>query len=72
MASKKKTFTRRESDKRREAKTVLELSRRAEAEVAKLLKRNQAGTLTKVELDTGLEEVEERLKRMLSLILRIL
>jgi hypothetical protein len=52
-------------DKRRDAKSVLKLSRRAQAEVAKLLKRNQSGTITRAELETGLEEVEERLKVMI-------
>jgi hypothetical protein len=52
-------------DERRDAKSVLKLSRRAQAEVAKLLKRNQSGTITRAELETGLEEVEERLKVMI-------
>ena len=71
MAS-KRTVAKRGSDKRREAETVLKLSERAKAEVAKLLKRNQAGTITRVQLETGLEEVEERLKRMLGMIRHLL
>jgi hypothetical protein len=71
MAS-KRTAARNGSDKHREAEAVLKLSRRAKAEVTKLLKRNQAGTITREQLDTGLEEVEERLKRMLGMIRHLL
>ena len=60
----KRTVARRGSDEREKAETVLKLSRKAKAEVAKLLKRNRAGTITRVRLDTGLEEVKERLKLM--------
>jgi hypothetical protein len=60
----KRSVTRRGSDERGEVKIVRELARRAQTELAKLLKRNQAGTITRVELDTGLEELEERLKQM--------
>jgi hypothetical protein len=51
---------------------VLELSKKAKAEVAKLLKRNQAGTVTREELETGLEEVEEQLEQMLGMIRHLL
>ncbi len=71
MAS-KRTVTRRGSNKRREAETVLKLSRKAKAEVAKLLTRNQAGTITRVKLDTGLKEVEQKLKRMTFFVRQIL
>jgi hypothetical protein len=71
MAS-KRTVTRRGSDKRREAKTALKLSRRAKAEVATLLKRNQAGTITRVQLKTGLQEVDQGLKRLLGMIRHLL
>jgi hypothetical protein len=71
MAS-KKTVAKSGSDKRRDAETVLALSKRAKAEVAKLLKRNQAGTVTREQLETGLEEVEEQLKRMLGMIRHLL
>ncbi len=64
MAS-KRTVGRRGSEKRQEAESVLKLSRRAKAEVAKLLKRNEAGTITRAQLDTGLEELEEQLKQMI-------
>jgi hypothetical protein len=52
-------------DQGQDVKSVLKLSRRAQAEVAKLLKRDQSGTITRRELDTGLEEVEGRLKEMI-------
>jgi len=71
MAS-KRTAARRGSDKHREAEAVLKLSVRAKAEVAKLLRRNQAGTITRAQLETGLEEVEERLKRMFLLVRHLL
>lgn len=61
-----KTATRKASDKRRKATAALKLSAKARAEVAKLLKHHQAGTITQVKLKTGLEEVEERLKRILN------
>ena len=67
MAS-KRPVARNESDKRRKAKTVLRLSERAEAEVAKLLKRAQDGTITRMELETGLQEVDERLNQILPFI----
>jgi hypothetical protein len=52
-------------DQRQDVKAVLRLSRHAQAEVAKLLKRDQSGTITRIDLETGLEEVEERLKAMI-------
>jgi hypothetical protein len=60
------------SYKRRKAKKVLELSRYAKAEAAELLKGSQRGTITRVELDIGLKEVDTRLKRIMHLILKIL
>ena len=71
MAS-KRTVARRGPDKRRKAETVRKLSLRAKAEVAKLLKRNQAGTITRAKLETGLEEVEEQLKRIFGMIRHLL
>jgi hypothetical protein len=50
------------------AEDVLRLSRKAKVEVKKLLKRTEAGTLTRVKLETGLKEVEGRLKKMLGMI----
>jgi hypothetical protein len=45
-------------------KRLRKLSRRARAEVASLLQRNRAGTITSVELNTGLKEVKRQLKQM--------
>lgn len=71
MAS-KKTVAKSGSDQRRDAKTVLALSKKAKAEVAKLLKRNQDGTITRAQLETELEEVEDQLERMLGMIRHLL
>jgi hypothetical protein len=71
MAS-KRTVRSNKSDKRREAETVLMLSRRAKAEVVQLLRRDQAGTITRKQLQTGLEEVDERLRRMVGMIRHLL
>jgi hypothetical protein len=71
MAS-KKNVRRSGSGKRRKAKKVLELSRDAKAEAAKLLKGSQRGTITNVELNTGLRELDTGLKRMMHLIRKIL
>lgn len=61
----KKGKKRKGLDRRRNAKSVLKLSRRAQAEVAKLLKRNQSGTITPRDMGTRLEEVEGGLKEMI-------
>jgi len=71
MAS-KRTVTRRGSNKRREAETVLKLSRKAKAEVAKLLTANRAGNITRVKLQTGLKEVEQKLTKMTFFVRQIL
>jgi hypothetical protein len=71
MAS-KKTIAKSGSAKRRDAETVFDLSKKAKAEVAKLLKRNQTGTVTREELETGLEEVKGQLKKMLGMIRHLL
>jgi hypothetical protein len=63
MAS-KKTVKRSGSKQGLELERVRKISRRARAEVARLLKRNQSGTITRVQLQTGLKEVKERLKQM--------
>ena len=63
MAS-KRVVKRRGSNQGGELQRVRKISRRARAEVAKLLKRNKSGTITRVQLQTGLKEVEERLKQM--------
>jgi hypothetical protein len=41
-----------------------DLARRAKAEVARLLKRTKAGTITRVQLQTGLKDVEELLENL--------
>jgi len=67
MASKKVT-TRKASDKRLKAKELRELAKKARGEVAKLLKRDLAGTITAPELQTGLKELEQNLKLVSSFI----
>jgi hypothetical protein len=66
MGSKSKSGKKRSGKNR--AEDVIKLSRKAKVEVKKLLKRTKAGTLTQVKLETGLEEVEGRLKKMLGMI----
>jgi hypothetical protein len=67
MAS-KRGYTRKSSDKQKTAKQALELSASARAEIARLLKDGQKGTITRLEMQTGLEEVDARLKRILAFI----
>jgi len=43
---------------------VLELSKRARDEVAELLKRSRTGTITGVDMQTGLDEVQAQLNDM--------
>jgi hypothetical protein len=66
MGSNRKSGKKRSGKNR--AEDVIKLSRKAKVEVKKLLKRTKAGTLTQVKLETGLEEVEGRLKKMLGMI----
>jgi hypothetical protein len=68
----KRTVARSGPENRLKAETVLKLSRKAKSEVAKLLKRNQAGTITRVRLDTGLKEVKKRLKVMTHFVRQLL
>jgi hypothetical protein len=68
----KKTAARSGPGTRLKAETVLKLSRKAKSEVAKLLKRNQAGTITRVRLDSGLKEVKKRLKVMTHFVRQLL
>jgi hypothetical protein len=63
MAS-KKTVKRSGFKQGQELERVRKISRRARTEVARLLKRNQSGTITRVQLQTGLKEVKEQLKQM--------
>jgi hypothetical protein len=68
----KRTVARSGPENHLKAETVLKLSRKAKTEVAKLLKRNQAGTITRVRLDTGLKEVKKRLKVMTHFVRQLL
>jgi hypothetical protein len=63
MAS-KKPVKRSGSKQGQELERLRKISRRARAEVAMLLKRNQSGTINRVQLQTGLKEVKEQLKQM--------
>jgi acyl-CoA reductase-like NAD-dependent aldehyde dehydrogenase len=65
MAS-KKTATRSAPDRSRKAKEFQELMEKARDEVATLLKQEKARDLTGRELQTGLEELQENMKRMLA------
>ena len=53
------------NEKRRKAKAALKINQKARTELAKLLKRDQAGTITRAKLDTGLKEIHEDLQMML-------
>jgi hypothetical protein len=64
MAS-KRTGTRTRPVNVRSLKTVRELTRRARVEVAKLLGRNQRGTITQAKLETGLKELHTKLEKIL-------
>jgi hypothetical protein len=66
MAAKKKNATRRASDKPSKRKEFLELLEKARGEVTTLLKREKAGTLTERELQTGLVELRQDVRRMLA------
>jgi hypothetical protein len=68
----KRIVARSGSENHLKAETVLKLSRKAKTEVAKLLKRNQAGTITRVRLDTKLKEVKKRLKVMTHFVRQLL
>jgi hypothetical protein len=62
----KRTGTRKRSSKRVKARAAFRVfGRRAQAEVARLLRRNRAGTITQRELQTGLREIKEDMRRML-------
>ncbi len=63
MAS-KKAVKRIGSKEGQELERLRKISRRARAEVATLLKRNQSGTINRVQLQAGLREVKEQLKQM--------
>jgi hypothetical protein len=67
MAS-KRGRKKKSSDKQKKAQEALALSAKARAEIAKLLKDDKDGTITRQELETGLEEIDSRLKRILGFI----
>lgn len=71
MAS-KRGRTKKSSDKEKKAKQAIELSASARAEIAKLLKEEQDGNITRVDMETGLEEIDERLKRLMIFIRHLL
>jgi hypothetical protein len=71
MAS-KRARTKKSSDKQKKAQEALELSASARAEIAKLLKEEQEGNITRAEMETGLEEIDERLKRLMIFIRHLL
>ena len=60
------------NDKQKIAKETLELSASARAEIAKLLEDDQKGTITRSQMETGLEEIDERLKRLMIFIRHLL
>ena len=64
MAS-KKTATRKTSDRSPQLKEVRALAKKARDDIAELLADEKAGTITRRELTTGLEEVQERLSRIM-------
>ena len=72
MAAKKRGRTKTASDKQKKAKEAIELSPSARAEIAKLLKDEQEGKITRLEMETGLEEIDERLKRLMIFIRHLL
>jgi hypothetical protein len=65
----KKADTSKAVEKRRMAQRALRLSEKARGEVARLLKQQRSGAITGEELEIGLEEVVDNLKRMLNHIL---
>jgi hypothetical protein len=67
MATKKAT-RKKASAKRVKEKELRKLSKKARTEVAKLLKRDRAGTVTAVQMATGLKELDQKLKLITSFI----
>jgi hypothetical protein len=63
MAS-RRTVKKREPRQGRDLERLWKLQRRAEREVARLLKRTQTGTITRVQLQTGLKEVRDWLTNL--------
>jgi len=71
MAS-KRGRKKKSSDKQKKAQEALELSAVARAEIARLLKEEQEGNITRAEMETGLEEIDERLKRLMIFVRHLL
>lgn len=71
MAS-KRGRKKKTSIKQKKAQEAIELSAMARAEIAKLLKEEQEGNITRAEMETGLEEIDERLKRLMIFIRHLL
>lgn len=71
MAS-KRGRTKKSPDRQKKAKEALELSASARAEIARLLKEEQDGKITRLEMETGLEEIDERLKRLMIFVRHLL
>jgi hypothetical protein len=62
----KRTGTKRRSKSRVKTRASLQvLATRAKAEVARLLKRNREGTITRRALQTGLKEIKDDMTRIL-------
>lgn len=59
------TSKKEKRQKRRKAKAALRVTERAQDELAKLLKRDQAGSITRADLETGLKEIYEEMGSIL-------
>jgi hypothetical protein len=59
------TSKKEKRQKRRKAKAALRVTERAQDELAKLLKRDQAGSITRADLETGLKEIYEEMASIL-------
>lgn len=71
MAS-KRGRKKKSTDKHKKAQEAIELSASARAEIARLLKDEQDGKITRLEMETGLEEIDESLKRLMIFIRHLL
>ncbi len=60
----RRTVKQREPHQGRDLKLLRKFQRRAEAEVERLLKRTEAGNITRAQLLTGLEEVRDSLTNL--------
>ena len=60
----RRTVKQREPHQGRDLKLLRKFQRRAEAEVERLLKRTEAGNITRAQLQTGLEEVRDLLTNL--------